>query len=48
MKRYDVAYRLGMTPWEKYGAANAESVAAVLDREEAERSRPLGRAIDLG
>jgi SAM-dependent methyltransferase len=48
MKRYDVAYRLGMTPWEKYGAANAESVAALLDREEADRGRPLGRALDLG
>jgi SAM-dependent methyltransferase len=48
MKRYDVAYRLGMTPWEKYGAANADSVAAVLDREEADRRRPLGRALDLG
>jgi SAM-dependent methyltransferase len=48
MQRYDIAYRLGMTPWEKYGAANAESVAALLDREEADRGRPLGRALDLG
>ncbi|HTE74236.1 MAG TPA: class I SAM-dependent methyltransferase [Actinomycetes bacterium] len=48
MKRYAFAYRVGMTPWEKYGAAAAESIAALLDREEADRPRPLGRALDLG
>jgi SAM-dependent methyltransferase len=48
MKRYAVAYGLGVTPWEKYGAANAEQVAALLDREEGDRGRPLGRALDLG
>ena len=47
-KRYTFAYRVGMTPWEKYGAAAAESIAALLDREEADRPRPLGRALDLG
>lgn len=41
-------YRLGTTPWEGYAAAAAPSVAAVLDREEADRTPPLGRAIDLG
>jgi SAM-dependent methyltransferase len=41
-------YRLGYTPWERYGSAAAGSIAARLDREEAERSRPLGRALDLG
>jgi SAM-dependent methyltransferase len=46
--RYTLAYRLGFTPWERYGRAAAESIGALLDREEAERSRPLGRAIDLG
>jgi len=45
---YAVAYRLGIRPWEKYGPAAAESIAALLDREEAERPRPLGRALDLG
>jgi SAM-dependent methyltransferase len=45
---YAVAYRLGLTPWERYGRAAAASIGALLDREEAERSRPLGRAIDLG
>lgn len=48
MKRYAAAYRLGLTPWERYGAAAAPSVKALLDREEDERSRPLGRALDLG
>jgi SAM-dependent methyltransferase len=48
MRRYALAYRLGITPWERYGSAAAASIAAALDREEAERSRPFGRAIDLG
>jgi SAM-dependent methyltransferase len=45
---YALAYRLGITPWERYGTAAAASIGAMLDREEAERLRPLGRAIDLG
>ncbi len=45
---YAAMYRLGYTPWERYGEAAAGSIAAHLDREEAERSRPLGRALDLG
>jgi SAM-dependent methyltransferase len=45
---YAFAYRLGFTPWERYGRAAAASVGVLLDREEAERSRPLGRALDLG
>jgi SAM-dependent methyltransferase len=45
---YALAYRLGITPWERYGKAAAPSVAALLDREQAERSHPLGRALDLG
>jgi SAM-dependent methyltransferase len=49
MTNYARMYRLGMTPWEKYGATAAESIAAVLDREEHDRPRrPLGRALDLG
>lgn len=48
MKGYAVAYRMGFTPWERYGQAAAVSVATLLDREEAERSGPLGRALDLG
>jgi SAM-dependent methyltransferase len=39
---------LGFTPWERYGRTAAASVKVLLDREETERSRPLGRALDLG
>jgi SAM-dependent methyltransferase len=48
MTGYGIAYRLGFTPWERYGGVAAASIRALLDREEAERSRPLGRALDLG
>jgi SAM-dependent methyltransferase len=48
MTNYASMYRFGITPWERYGTAAAASIAALLDREEAERSRPLGRALDLG
>lgn len=48
MRRYALLYRFGVTPWERYGTAAAASIAALLDREEADRSRPLGRALDLG
>jgi len=41
-------YRFGVTPWERYASEAAESIAALLDREEAGRTRPLGRALDLG
>ena len=45
---YAVAHRIGFTPWERAGAASAERSAALLAREEAERSAPYGRALDLG
>jgi SAM-dependent methyltransferase len=48
MTNYFRMYRLGITPWERYGRAAAASIAALLDREEADRSRPFGRALDLG
>jgi SAM-dependent methyltransferase len=48
MRRYALAYRVGLTPWERYATAARQSIGALLDREEAERSRPLGRALDLG
>lgn len=48
MTNYARMYRLGMTLWEKYGTTAAASIAAVLDREERGRARPLGRALDLG
>jgi SAM-dependent methyltransferase len=45
---YALAYRLGITPWERAGKVAEASGDVLLDREEAERSRPLGRALDLG
>jgi SAM-dependent methyltransferase len=48
MTSYGLAYRLGFTPWERYATTAAGSIAARLDREETGRSRPLGRALDLG
>ena len=48
MTNYARMYRFGITPWERYAAAAAASISALLDREETERSRPLGRALDLG
>ena len=48
MTNYARLYRFGLTPWECYGKAAAASIAAFLDREESERARPLGRALDLG
>ncbi len=48
MGMYATMYRLGYTPWERYGTAAAASITRQLDREEAERSRPLGRMLDLG
>jgi SAM-dependent methyltransferase len=45
---YTLLYRFGITPWERYVKAAATSIGTLLDGEEAERSHPLGRAIDLG
>jgi SAM-dependent methyltransferase len=45
---YALAYRLGITPWERAGEVARAGFEALLEREEAERSRPLGRALDLG
>jgi SAM-dependent methyltransferase len=46
---YALAYRLGITPWEKMSALPiGNQVAALLDREQDGRSPPLGRALDLG
>ena len=48
MPNYRLMHRLGLRPWERYAASAAASVAAMLDREEAEQAHPLGRALDLG
>ena len=48
MTNYARMYQFGITPWERYRTAAAASIAARLDSEQAERPRPLGRALDLG
>jgi len=48
MTNYARMYRFGITPWERYRTVAAASITALLDREETERSGPLGRALDLG
>ncbi len=48
MSWYSLAYRLGVTPWEGYRTAAAPSIGELLERESADRSRTLGRALDLG
>lgn len=45
---YALAYRVGLTPWERAGRAAVEHFARLLDREEADRLRPFGRALDIG
>jgi 2-polyprenyl-3-methyl-5-hydroxy-6-metoxy-1,4-benzoquinol methylase len=44
---YVLLYGLGFTPRERYVKAAATSIGMLLDREQAERSSPLGRALDL-
>ena len=48
MTKYELLYRLGIRPWERYGGAATASVAALLDREQEGRPHPPGRALDLG
>jgi SAM-dependent methyltransferase len=45
---YSLAYRVGLAPWGRAGEAGTEQFARLLDREEHERTRPLGRALDIG
>lgn len=47
---YSVAYRLGVTPWDRAAThpPAARHVAALLDREERDRQPPFGRALDIG
>jgi len=47
---YKLAYTVGFTPWENAASHRpaAEQVAALFDREQAERAPPFGRALDLG
>lgn len=45
---YAIAYRFGITPWERAGETDHEGFAALLDREQQDRPHPPGRALDLG
>jgi len=45
---YRIAYRLGFAPWEKASETHGHLISALIDREEPERTRPYGRALDLG
>ena len=47
-RAYKIAYRLGITPWERAGEAGKQQLAGLLDREEQERALPYGKALDLG
>ncbi len=46
-KGYAIAYRLGVTPWEKAGREAADQFNALLDREQ-EGVPPYGRVLDIG
>lgn len=45
---YRLAYWLGFTPWERASVTHGHLLAALLDREQAERKVPYGSALDLG
>jgi hypothetical protein len=47
---YKIAYTIGFTPWENAATHRpaAEQVAALVDREQAERGPPMGQALDPG
>src|SRR6478752_7064985 len=46
--RYSLAYRLGITPWDRAGAGQDDAFRRLMDREEDEHGQPFGRALDLG
>ncbi|MEE2053641.1 class I SAM-dependent methyltransferase [Nocardiopsis tropica] len=48
MTKYAWMYRLGLTPWERYGAAGGTQLGPLLDREARERPTGPGRALDIG
>ncbi|MBV9832736.1 MAG: class I SAM-dependent methyltransferase [Marmoricola sp.] len=45
---YQLAYRVGLTPWERAGEEAPEAFTRLLAREEEGRTPPWGRALDLG
>jgi SAM-dependent methyltransferase len=45
---YQLAYRLGLTPWERAGVGFGPQLSSLIDREEAGAAAPYGRALDVG
>ncbi|HEY3529945.1 MAG TPA: class I SAM-dependent methyltransferase [Nocardioides sp.] len=45
---WKLAYRLGLTPWERAADQGQDQLDALLDKIETDRTRPLGRALDIG
>src|SRR6476620_8547918 len=45
---WKLAYRLGLTPWERAAEEGRDQLAALLDKIEIDRPAPLGRALDIG
>lgn len=47
---YKLAYMIGFTPWENAATHRpaAQQIAALFDREQAQRTAPFGSALDLG
>jgi SAM-dependent methyltransferase len=45
---YKLAYRVGLTPWEKAGVGFGPQLSSLLDREQADATLPLGKALDIG
>ncbi|MFC4786161.1 methyltransferase domain-containing protein [Nocardioides sp. MAHUQ-72] len=46
--RFALAYRFGITPWDKSGAALTGQFQRLMEREEEGLSKPFGRVLDLG
>lgn len=45
---WKLAYRLGLTPWERAAEQGQPQLDALLDKIETTRTKPLGRALDIG
>jgi SAM-dependent methyltransferase len=45
---YQIAYRVGFTPWDRKQPASLREIGALLDREQQDRTPPYGRALDVG
>lgn len=43
-----LAYRLGITPWERAAEHGHDQLEVLLDKIETDRAQPLGRALDIG